>query len=89
MESACESLFDLALKWQLQCEFLKNAQKAKHSIADTTKNLMLAATVQIRNAKTISLYCRQLEALTKFLEKKEVPLEKWAGPESVFFIAEH
>ena len=89
MESACEELFDLAFKWQYHSEFLKNAQRAKLSIADTKKNLLLAATVQIRSHKTIKLYCKNLDILTKFLEKKEVPLEQWTGPESVFFIAEH
>ena len=89
METACEDLFRLAYRWQYHSEFLKNVRKARLSIEETKKNLMLAATVQIRSAKTISLYCKNLTALTNFLEKREVPLEQWTGPESVFFIAEH
>ena len=89
METACENLFELAFKWQYHSEFFKNARKARLSISETKKNLILAATVQIRSPKTISLYCKNLGALTKFLEEKEVPLEQWTGPESVFFIAEH
>lgn len=54
MGAACEDLFTVAYRWQYHSEFLKNVRKARLSVEEAKKNLMLAATVQIRSAKTIS-----------------------------------
>merc|ERR1711942_169416 len=82
------ALFETAFKWRNHSEFLKSVENARLSVKEAKENLLIAATVQIRNPKTIIIYTRKFEALTKFLEDRMIPNEHWSGSESVFFIGE-
>ena len=87
-EMARDLLFDLSLKWKDHSHFFRITRSAGLSTEDIRTNLGIAAKAHIRYAKTIMLYCKKLQLLADFLEKRGVPYNLWTGEESIFFIGE-